>query len=288
MTDNMWSFLLADPALILFGIVLPTADVGTDIKFMHYLYFDAEEYKQKNGTGYYENQNGTDVLFGSQNFDNTRIPYLDLNNDTIPAEYISVGYKSHPIWAISLLIPFLLNYFLSWLAWARTEKNKLKTFLWPTLNLYSQYRAAEIVSLNRTDRKKADQKKTEYEREVSLFEPFLESAPTALVMTIILIMSSGSEDGIAITGRPGSSNWVLFMVSWPISLYSASFGLAKCLKVGVCRILGDQGPLGGLVTPGFLMAFCAAFCGLFSKGVLLGHIAFQVTYLCSALLTMSA
>merc|ERR1711936_991115 len=119
------------------------------MKFIHYLYFDAEEFKQKNGTGYYENRNRTEVLFGRQKFDETRIPYLDVNNETIPAEYIPVGHKSHPKWAIALLVPFLLNYFLSWLAWARTDKNKLKTFLWPALNPYSQYRAVQIVNLYR-------------------------------------------------------------------------------------------------------------------------------------------
>ena len=51
-----------------------------------------------------------------------------------------------------------------------------------------------------------------------------------------------------------------FLITFSLSVFSASLGLAKCLKNGVARPIGDGGCLDGLLSPRHLLAFFA--CGL--------------------------
>ena len=51
-----------------------------------------------------------------------------------------------------------------------------------------------------------------------------------------------------------------FIITFSLSVFSASLGLAKCLKNGVARTIGDGGCLDGLLSCRHLLAFSA--CGL--------------------------
>merc|ERR1719273_1995888 len=61
----------------------------------------------------------------------------------------------------------------------------------------------------------------------------------------------------------------LFFVTFSTSALSAGLGLAKCLKVGPCRVLAEGGCLGGLLAPRFLLLFAACLLSLFGKGLIL-------------------
>ena len=194
------------------------------------------------------------------------LPTLDIGTDV--SFMVTLLGDNHPNWAFSLFVPFLANYLLSWAAWLRLEKQKLKTFLLPTFNIYPQYRAGKVISLFRRNCSQAKEKKKQFEREFSLTETMVESVPSVLLMTAIRLLSENSQQ---ITGEPGSWRSQLFWISWLISWLSASLGLAKCLKIGVCSVMGKGGPLGGLLGGKFLLAMFSCSTVLITKGVMIAR-----------------
>ena len=61
-----------------------------------------------------------------------------------------------------------------------------------------------------------------------------------------------------------------FIFTYTISIISASFGLAKCIKVGVTRTIGPGGPLDGLLSSRFVVAFFACGLVLVSRALIFG------------------
>merc|ERR1711988_1318190 len=61
-----------------------------------------------------------------------------------------------------------------------------------------------------------------------------------------------------------------FIITFFLSWFSASLGLAKCLKNGVARTIGDEGCLDGLLSCRHLLAFFACGLSLVARGVCLG------------------
>lgn len=49
-------------------------------------------------------------------------------------------FTSHPIWATSLLVPFLLNYLVTWFIWWSLDKKKTIIWIAPLLSVYPQVR----------------------------------------------------------------------------------------------------------------------------------------------------
>ena len=47
----------------------------------------------------------------------------------------------------------------------------------------------------------------------------------------------------------------LFLTTYITSVLSAAFGLAKCLKTGVARIIQSKGPVDGYLSSRFILAF---------------------------------
>ena len=63
-----------------------------------------------------------------------------------------------------------------------------------------------------------------------------------------------------------------FLITFSLSVFSASLGLAKCLKNGVARSIGGGGCLDGLLSARYLLAlFMCAAC-LVSRGSCLGFV----------------
>ena len=77
---------------------------------------------------------------------------------------------SHPIFATSLLIPFLINYVLGWRAWFFGDKNwrKKLTWIFALLGCYPQLVALRIICLFWKKPKKAMKKKKHLETTISL------------------------------------------------------------------------------------------------------------------------
>jgi hypothetical protein len=61
-----------------------------------------------------------------------------------------------------------------------------------------------------------------------------------------------------------------FFVTFSLSVVSASLGIAKFLKLGPCRLVPGDGPLGGYCRPSFLLLVLNIAAWLVCKGVLLG------------------
>ena len=99
----------------------------------------------------------------------------------------------------------------------------------------------------------------------SFSEPFVESIPQVHILLVILMASLG--------GPGKSSNYNngvfdprsgLFLPTFLTSIFSATFGMSKFLKVGPCPIVPRTSY--GLV---FMLSFLSIICGLAGKGMLL-------------------
>ena len=118
--------------------------------------------------------------------------------------------------------------------------------------------------------------KKRYEQQVGLHETFIESVPTALIITFLSVNSLGRK---MLTGRcihtklsliaggdevlraliydeNSTQSMVLFWITLAISVISSGFGLTKCLMVGVASTMADNGPAEGLLSCKFLLGIC--------------------------------
>ena len=66
-------------------------------------------------------------------------------------------------------------------------------------------------------------------------------------------------------------NYVLFWTTFSLSVFSATFGIAKFLKVGPCRLVSSHGPLGGIGSIGFLTLMLNIASTLVLKGNMLAE-----------------
>ena len=56
-------------------------------------------------------------------------------------------YESHPLFAVMLLVPFSLNYFMSFITWLRLNNNKKFSFIFALFNLYAPFGKVFIFDL---------------------------------------------------------------------------------------------------------------------------------------------
>ena len=175
---------------------------------------------------------------------NIALPTLDVYSDIALAT--KLYYNGHPNWASLLLVPFLVNYTLCWIAWFNSEKQKKFTWIAALFGCYPQLVAARIIRLFWTQPAKGMREKKHLERNLMENEIFTEAVPTALIMTFLMVVNKigcllegycgHNADAVLVIGEPGSAGLYLFLVSFSTSVLSAGLGLAKCLKVGVCQI----------------------------------------------------
>ena len=149
---------------------------------------------------------------------------------------------SHPIYALSLLIPFMINYALGWRAWyygdlKKSNNNKRKKFTWifALLGCYPQLVSSRIIFLYLWKQpKKALKKKKHLERNVMENEVFTEAVPTTLIMTFLMVVfvvsrEPDSMDAQLLAGDGYGRS--LFLITFSTSALSAGLGLAKSHKV---------------------------------------------------------
>ena len=96
-------------------------------------------------------------------------------------------------------------------------------------------------------------KKLEYQRNIGLSEAFLEAVPTTLIIVLGLLTISRINDQTFYAFL--NEDITQFLITFILSLLSASFGLAKCLKNGVAGTFKPGGVLNGLCSVQFLLAF---------------------------------
>ena len=96
---------------------------------------------------------------------------------------------------------------------------------------------------------------------LSFSEPFLESTPQLHILLCLWLQ----ENKLIADG-----NQTFFIVTLATSIFSTAFGISKFLKSGPCRLVPNEGCLGGYGTLGFILLFLSVTSNLASKGILLG------------------
>ena len=69
------------------------------------------------------------------------------------------------------------------------------------------------------------------------------------------------------------SNEVLFFITLSSSVFTATLGISKFLKMGPCRLVPDEGLIGGYLNMGFLILMINTASTMMAKGLLLAAIA---------------
>ena len=110
---------------------------------------------------------------------NVALPTVDVYSDLALAT--KLYQNGHPKWASSLLVPFLVNYALCWIAWFTTEKQKKLSWIAALLGCYPQLVAARISWLLWTQPVKGLRKKKHLERNLMQNEIFTEAVPSTCV-----------------------------------------------------------------------------------------------------------
>jgi hypothetical protein len=221
---------------------------------------------------------------------NIILPSADVYSDLyLIAKFIIRG---HTFFAGLLLVPFALNYLLTWGVWWRLDKSKKVSWIAVALACYPQFRAVEVIILLWRDSEKGLAKKRALEREVVEYEVFAESAITAVVMTCLMMEvisrpTSVFTSEFKIVIGEDSLEIYMFFFTFATSILSTSFGLAKCLKVGPCHILAEGGLLGGLFTCRFMTLLISTGVTLISKGSTLSKGLQQVSRLQDLLFAFS-
>ena len=148
--------ILSTLPLVLFDIILPTLDIGTDAVLISKLYainFACIDENYDNCKEADNNCDGKDnpaCHFVNGNYscrhtDAYKIclddPKLFCMNSSSEDSGVSCKIGNNPKYASSLLFVFLLNYLMSWITWARlSEVTMMKmTFIFPLLNCFPQF-----------------------------------------------------------------------------------------------------------------------------------------------------
>ena len=178
------------------------------------------------------------------------IPVGTLVNGTMTTRPITIDV-SHPIYATTLFIPFLINYALGWRAWYygdmrktyNNDQRKMFSWIFALLGCYPQLVASRIMRIYWKQPQKAMKKKKHLERNVMENEVYTEAVPSQMIMTFLAVVfvfsedpyeAENQEDGARVlveNAQAGSIGKYLFYATFASSSLSAGLGQAKCLKV---------------------------------------------------------
>ena len=199
---------------------------------------------------------------------NIALPTLDIFSDlSLIASFLHTRDYQY---AASLSVPFLLSYSVMISSWWRRCKRRDLSVLPVLLNLYPQAVAVQVMLLTWKGDQKGAQKKIKLEQELSEQQTIFEALPTLTIMSCILKIE---EDKIMKMSKSVVGGYYLlnvlrenkFWISYNISKFSATFGMAKCLKNGVARILQEV----NFFSMGFVLILASIFMTIIGNGNLL-------------------
>ena len=99
-------------------------------------------------------------------------------------------------------------------------------------------------------------KKKEYVQSVAMHETFMESVPTFLIMTFLMVRAFNDETLQSIIfDYTRLDSVLLFVTTFSSSGLSSCFGLTKCLKNSVAAVIAPVGPAEGVLSARFVLAF---------------------------------
>ena len=165
---------------------------------------------------------------------NIALPTVDVYSDI--ALTSKLFCNSHPKWATALLVPFVVNYALSWRIWYFNEKQKNFTWIFALCGCYPQLVAGRIIWFFWKKPERAVREKKHLERNIMQNEVFTEAVPSALIMTFLFAVAPCLHykwdecEHDPLLGE-GGTGLPFFLVTFTTSAISAGLGLAKCLRV---------------------------------------------------------
>ena len=206
------------------------------------------------------------------------VPTVDVYSDL--SLIITWYMQGHWKYASAMLIPVLLNFLATCYTWWRLEKKKDKKLTWILLvaQVWPQYRAIKVIVHVLRSHPGAEEKKKLLLRELGGLEPFLESAPSILILTVVFVHALES-DGVKVRenrknfmivfGDGSAQGMALFFTTYAVSIVAGSFGITKFLLNGPCRVMPEGGSFGGLCTGRFILAYFAIMFTSMGKSTLL-------------------
>ena len=127
--------------ITLLNIALPIVDIYTDLAETSNLYSgylsheDCDERKELEPFGFL------------QGFNNNVHTWPIAKAKCISvSSFEGIYYTTHPIWATSLLLPFLINYVTTWVVWWSVDKRKAISWIAPLFSVYPQVRTQELTT----------------------------------------------------------------------------------------------------------------------------------------------
>ena len=122
--------------LTFLNVLLPTVDIFTDQISITKLYIGTLNHAHCDEKSELE-------PFGLQNqsSNNAFANWSDAKSKCIAnSSTEGLHHTRHPIWATSLLVPFLINYLTTWAIWWSIDKRKTISWIAPLLSVYPQVR----------------------------------------------------------------------------------------------------------------------------------------------------
>ena len=120
--------------LTILNVVLPTVDIFTDLISITKLYIGSLTHTDCD-------EKSELASFGLLTHNFTSATWSDAKSRCIEnSSAEGLDYDRHPIWATSLLVPFLINYLTTWFIWWSIDKRKTVSWIAPLLSVYPQVR----------------------------------------------------------------------------------------------------------------------------------------------------
>ena len=122
--------------ITILNVLLPTVDILTDLISITKLYTGTETHidcdERSEVITHLSDFDDDDNLISIQAWYEGRRKCLENSSSS------ESTFNSHPIWATSLLVPFLLSYLVTWFIWWSVDKSKTITWIAPLLSVYPQ------------------------------------------------------------------------------------------------------------------------------------------------------
>ena len=129
--------------ITILNVALPTADIFTDLMSITQFYIGTETHadcdEESELIPFVENYNRSDPVEGSKLWTEVRRKCIDASSAD------GMYHKQHPMWATSLLVPFLINYLVTWFIWWSVDKRKTVSWIAPLLSVYPQVRPCPLL-----------------------------------------------------------------------------------------------------------------------------------------------
>ena len=125
--------------ITILNVAHPTADILTDLMSITKFYIGTEAHydcdEESELRSFVENYNRSDSVDPFTLWTEVKRKCIDASSAD------GLYYNRHPMWATSLLVPFLINYLVTWFIWWSVDKRKTVSWIAPLLSVFPQVRS---------------------------------------------------------------------------------------------------------------------------------------------------